>query len=401
MKKRLKVLMVGQLPTEVGGNYTTGIARVVYELCKQEYSESDIFLYATNIKDRIANEISKYPNQYMGYRISPVKFLINMLKNPILTYRRWKHYKNKSYNNPLRFDFIRFNLERAIKLVKPDLIHMHGDGLDSLYFANKKYNIPILLTLHGVMWDGDYDDIITHNKYLNNMGFADYFTGLNEEVRRKMIQVSIPANKITLIPNGVDTKKYYFSKSARESIRAKFGISNDRVVFITVGLIIDRKGQLASLKILNSLGIDFEYWIIGEGPDMMAIRKFAIENDIEDRVKLLGYIKDTDLYKYHSGADIYLHASEMEGQALSETEAYASGLRVIVNQKIANTVVGNPYIDTETYYILKYDSPDYEELLEWISTPICQRVSRSNFSWSVIAGKYEKLYHKLINDNSL
>ena len=91
----------------------------------------------------------------------------------------------------------------------------------------------------------------------------------------------------------------------------------------------------------------------------------------------------------------------MEGQALSETEAYASGLRVIVNQKIANTVVGNPNIDTETYYILKYDSPDYEELLEWISTPICQRVSRSNFSWSVIAGKYEKLYHKLINDNSL
>ena len=31
----IKILSIGQLPKEVGGSYTSGIARVVYELSKQ------------------------------------------------------------------------------------------------------------------------------------------------------------------------------------------------------------------------------------------------------------------------------------------------------------------------------------------------------------------------------
>ena len=31
----IKILSIGQLPLEVGGSYTSGIARVVYELSKR------------------------------------------------------------------------------------------------------------------------------------------------------------------------------------------------------------------------------------------------------------------------------------------------------------------------------------------------------------------------------
>ena len=33
--ENMKVLLIGQLPKEIGGNYTTGAANVVYELSKQ------------------------------------------------------------------------------------------------------------------------------------------------------------------------------------------------------------------------------------------------------------------------------------------------------------------------------------------------------------------------------
>ena len=45
----IKILSIGQLPKEVGGNYTSGIARVVYELSRQYVKGVETYLYASNI----------------------------------------------------------------------------------------------------------------------------------------------------------------------------------------------------------------------------------------------------------------------------------------------------------------------------------------------------------------
>lgn len=393
-KTRIKILSIGQVPIEVGGNYTTGIARVVYELSKQKYDKVEVFFYGTNIKDCRAKELSNYMNQYMGYVFSPFDYLFKCIIHPVDTFRRWYHYKRKSYNNPLHYDFIWYNFRRAIEKIRPDLIHLHGFGLDALYFANKDYNIPILHTHHGVMWDGDENDKITKHRYLNNIHFADYYTGLNDEVRRKMLNLGIPNEKITIIPNGVDCKKYYYSYTDRLKLRSDLNIPNKRLVFVTVGVVIERKGQLKTLKLLMQLGIDFEYWIIGKGPDEETITNFVKSNSLQSKVKLLGYKNDTDLYRYLSAADIYMHASDMEGQALSETEAYATGLRVVVNSRIARTVVGD-VSDANIYHVIDYENPDIKSLIEWINQSVC-RESRSKYDWSTIASLYQELYLTLL-----
>ena len=40
----MRVLQIGQLPTEMGGNYTTGVARVVGELSRYKFGDNDVFL---------------------------------------------------------------------------------------------------------------------------------------------------------------------------------------------------------------------------------------------------------------------------------------------------------------------------------------------------------------------
>lgn len=395
LDKKIRVLSIGQLPKEVRGHYTTGVARVVYELSKQKWDKVSTFLYATNIDNDNAQKLSNYQYQYMGYKIAPFGLLLDWVKHPIKTIKRFKHYKNKSHNNPIRFDFMRYNMAKAIRSVQPDLIHMHGDGLDSLYFANEELGVPIILTLHGVFWDGDEADIVTKDRYFNNVPFANYFTGLNQECKRRMLQLGIPEDKLTLIPNGVDTEKFYFSEDARIALRSEYQVPDNRLVFITVGSVIERKGQLPSIKILESLGIDFEYWIIGSGNEVEKIKSYVDLHNLREKVKLIGYVNDVDLYKYLSAADIYVHGSDMEGQALSETEAYATGLRVIVNNKISKTVVGDAQNDKQTYYVLDYANPDMKELKKWIFSHY-DRKSKSKYSWSNIAEQYAEVYSSMM-----
>ena len=397
-KSKIKVLSIAQLPTEVGGTYTSGIARVAYELSKQFVDGVETYMYATNISSKNAVKISRYTNQYIGYVIKPFSILLEILRHPKRTIKQWLFYKNKSYENPIRFEFLRYNIKRAIEITKPDLIHMHSGGIDALYFANET-KIPVILTLHGMMWDGDEQDFKTKNRYLNNLPLVDYYTGLNKEVKRKMARFDLPEDKITLIPNGIDSSKFYFSPEKRLEFRKKYDVEDDCIVFITVGLVIDRKGQFDTLKILESLGIKYQYWIMGKGPDYEPIQQYVSEKHLETKVRLFGYISDKDLYQYHSAADVYAHASTMEGQSLAEIEAFSTGLRVLVRKEIAGTVIGDAYQDYLNYFILDYDNVIADRLKKWLMQGNVNRCSKLKYDWSVIQKQYVELYHKILNNN--
>lgn len=392
----IKILSIAQLPTEVGGTYTSGIARVAYELSKQSVDGVETYMYATNISSKNAVKLSRYTNQYIGYVIKPFSILLEILRHPKRTIKQWLFYKNKSYENPIRFEFLRYNIKRAIEITKPDLIHMHSGGIDALYFANET-KIPVILTLHGMMWDGDEQDFKTKNRYLNNLPLVDYYTGLNKEVKRKMARFDLPEDKITLIPNGIDSSKFYFSPEKRLEFRKKYDVEDDCLVFITVGYVVDRKGQYDTLKILESLGIKYQYWIMGKGPDCESIQQYISVNHLEKKVRLFGYICDKDLYQYHSAADIYAHASTMEGQSLAEIEAFSTGLRVLVRKEIAGTVVGDAYKDHFNYFILDYDNVSSDSLKLWLMQCNKNRSSKQKYDWSVIQKQYVDLYHKILD----
>lgn len=70
----IKVLLIAQLPKEVGGNFTTGAANVAYELSKQNPKNIVYFTYGTNLSHRAAVKASAYPHQYIGYKFNPLRW---------------------------------------------------------------------------------------------------------------------------------------------------------------------------------------------------------------------------------------------------------------------------------------------------------------------------------------
>lgn len=394
----MKVLNIGQLPKEIGGNYTTGAANVLFELSKCNAANVKSFTFGTNINEEKAKANSSYPNQYIGYSLNPIYIIVNFICNIRTNIKALKHFIKIDHSNPLRYYFYKVNIERAIKKVSPDIIHIHSiKNISPTYFAIEKKAIPLVLTCHGIFYRGENNKILK-NRYLGNIPLANYYTGLTEEsVYEYNTYLGLSSDKISIIPNGVDCNKFYFDPSERESIRAKIGIDKDTIVFITVASLQSRKGQYDFIKILSKLNINYQYWIIGDGIDKDKIKKYINENNLENRIKLFGYISPANLRKYYNAADIYAHVSKKEGQALCQIEAYACGLRTLVSKSIVKTL---PFFDNQDVFVLTDDNINQEALIKW-SLNNNTRASRNTLDWHNIFNRYIEIYNNVIKNNGI
>ena len=393
----IKVLMIGDIPAEVGGNYSSGLAQVVYQLAVRADDDIELYTYTTNAQDNKAQKCSSYPNQFRGYSVNPLGIGLNLICSPVQTLRTWRFYLNKCHSNPFRMAFLQYNFNRMIKIIKPDLIHIHSIfWMAPLYFANQKSKIPTVLTCHGVWYRGEETDIKGRDISLM-ASLADYVTGLTPENYKEILKyLRIPKQKVSIIPNGVDTDRFYFSPSDRAEVRRIMEADDNTKVFITVASIRQRKGQFDFVKVIEKLDIKYQYWIVGDGPEYEVIKRYIDANNLNNKIKLLGYIRNEELFKYYSAADLYAHVSTKEGQALCELEAYATGIRTVVRKEIIGTVA--TYVDNpDNYYILDFNHIEYDNLKQWINgSPLEPRHSRNALSWRWIAKQYGNVYRKVL-----
>lgn len=385
----MKVLIVGQLPVEAGGTYTTGVCNVVYELSKCATEDVELIIYATNMNDNAKRNVGN--SVYRGTKLNPFNSLLHLSIHPIETAKEWSFYKKKCFASPLRYDAYRYNIERIIEEEKPDVIHcMSVFQIASCYFANKRRKLPLILTLHGVDFDAKSQDRV-------GVEIADVVTGLTPETMKGILSLGASENKIVMVPNGTDTSKFFFSEDARAMLRKDLGVEEKTTIMLTIGSLSHRKGQLSFLSKLRDLPKDFNYLylIIGKGEDEVKIQSYIKDNNMQDCVKVIGYVKNTELYRYHSAADVYVHSSRWEGQALSEVEAYATDLKTAVNREIIGTVITDTD-NIDDYWVFDFDSFDRDTFVSWASNHKKNRRTRRIYDWNRIFEMYCNIYKRLI-----
>ena len=129
--------------------------------------------------------------------------------------------------------------------------------------------------------------------------------------------------------SGVSNKFYPVSKKEREIILKK----NDwpEKYLLAVGSLQPRKNLdrlLKAWKIVSPKFKDVQLMIIGEGDKIFSSTGI---NEIPERVKMLGYINDTNLVALYSGAIGFVFPSLYEGFGLPILEAMACGTPVITS----------------------------------------------------------------------
>lgn len=238
-----------------------------------------------------------------------------------------------------------------IKEVQPHVIHAHfGPNGIKIYQLLKKYNIniPLIISMHGTdttMYPLKYKQYRNDIRSLSldqNIIFTFPSNFLKQEFQ-KNVGVGKNDNQIVL-PN---------SYSKNFNIRKIEYFDGKRTLkLVSIGRLIEVKGfkyLIKAVKILEDLSSDFELIIIGDGVERQNLAKLIKKNNLENKVKLIGFVKHNEVSKLLYESDIYIQPSivddntnQTESFGVSVIEAIVTGLPVIVTNVggLPDTVLG-------------------------------------------------------------
>lgn len=110
-----------------------------------------------------------------------------------------------------------------------------------------------------------------------------------------------------------------------QSNEKDYTVKNDPQ-FSFIGELSARKNQIFLIKFIQTLdkfGFEAKLNLIGWGSKQKKLEKYIVSNNLQNRVKLIGY--DVDIEKYLDKSDYYVCASKIEGLPFNILEAMYAG----------------------------------------------------------------------------
>ena len=161
---------------------------------------------------------------------------------------------------------------------------------------------------------------------------ADRVISVCQALKKKMIHLGIPRNKISVIPNGVDQDKFF--PFPKEEARRRLGLPVDRNVILSVGNLTSNKGFHLLIRALKVLHTKFHeknlhLVIVGEGKFQSELERLIASLNLENHVRLAGAVSHKELYLWYSAADVFCLASSREGWPNVLLESLACGTPVV------------------------------------------------------------------------
>ncbi len=147
--------------------------------------------------------------------------------------------------------------------------------------------------------------------------FAHGTIVFTKEILETLDKMNFPKNRITWIPNSVDTN--LFSPVAKAI--------DTPVTFCFVGRLVKIKSLETFIKALGTLNKtknDFKVLIVGDGELSTSLTHMADEHGLTNRITFIG--STDDVASYYKQSDIFVLPSISEGMPLAMLEAMSCGL---------------------------------------------------------------------------
>lgn len=164
---------------------------------------------------------------------------------------------------------------------------------------------------------------------------------------------TIPENKVKVIYHGIEILSSEDSKTKKVK---------DKLILGNAGRLTEQKGQqhlIPLAKILKDRGLNFEIQIAGTGELEEELKNSITEQNLENEVKLLGFVEDVPNFMYN--LDIFVLSSLWEGFGFVIVEAMEKSKPVV-----AFNLSSNPEIITEGETGFLIDFPDMETFADRI-----------------------------------
>lgn len=208
--------------------------------------------------------------------------------------------------------------------VGADILHAHDSGAVTIgAIAGRRLSLPVVLSRR--IASPLRRSVLSRFKYSPRSLRA--VIAISETVRGVMIESGYPADRIYVVPSGLDFAALDAVRPAADVRRAC------RAPHLVVGI-----GKLSTKKNWDFLlqaaaavarggGPEIDWLLVGEGPERSRLQRRVHELDLGRRVRFLGFRRDAQAIL--KAADLLFFPSLREGASVTVREAMAMGTPVV------------------------------------------------------------------------
>src|SRR3954463_9144569 len=190
------------------------------------------------------------------------------------------------YIAPIKDDPAWCSVEMAVELIRQhriDIIHAHLPNAHTLAgVAGRLTNTPVVSTIHArTLW--------TQEISVSRLTSTSLIV-VCQEAYAQALAAGVPADSITVIPNGVDTQKFTPQRSGA-AFREAIGVPPEATLVGFVGRLAWEKGPDKFVQVAERVRRrrpDIHFVLVGEGPMESELREIIEQAGLQDRVHLAG-----------------------------------------------------------------------------------------------------------------
>ena len=252
-----------------------------------------------------------------------------------------------------------------VKALHLDMIHAQtefGVGILARMCANQ-YNIPLVSTYHTTYEDyTHYVNFINSDKvdsvakkavaHLSKMyGDTSQAVIAPSKKTKDLLERYNVRSDIFVVPTGLPLDKFSplnTNEEKTKKIHDEFGFTKQDKIIVYVGRIAEEKALdivIDGFLKLHEECRDIKLLIVGGGPDLEKLQKYAKDNGIEDTVFFAGPRDSKEIADYYRASDAFVSASLSETQGMTFIEALSSGIPLFARK---DEVLSDLIIEEET-----------------------------------------------------
>lgn len=146
-----------------------------------------------------------------------------------------------------------------------------------------------------------FDDLATR--------LADHVVAISEGLRRDLIERGVPASRITVIPNGVDTTTQTSAPPSDPALRAALGLPVDAFVVGYIGTLFNYESLEVAIEAVASLRQGqpkLRLMIVGAGPAREALVALTARHALRDLVRFVDRVAHEEIAQYYGLVDLFV-----------------------------------------------------------------------------------------------
>lgn len=337
---------------------------------------------------------------------------------------------NGKYNFPCirEYYLMRHFQKDILRLSKdnpPDLIHAHSpllNGFPALRVA-RKLDIPIIYEVRALWEDAAVDlgttkqgslrYLLTKSLETNLLKKVDAIVVICEGLKKEFIGRGIKAEKIYVVPNGVDAEKFKPLPKNNNLIK-QYNLEN-KIVLGFIGSFYKYEGLsllIEAMPKILSRADNVVLMLIGQGNEDTTLKQLAREKGIEDKVIFTGQVPNAQIADYYSLMDILVYPRE--NIWLTELTTPLKPLEAMAMEKavIGSDVGGIKELveDGKTGLLFKAGNAQdlADKCIELISNPQKRQLLGQNGreyvlrerNWETILKKHLEIYTELLEKSN-